>query len=169
MDHRLFIFIFTFLIVERLIELVLSKKNERILLHKGAQEAHHFFNKGMMILNMSWFIALAFEYIRHPQNQEALLPYILPFMIFFQVIRYWTVFLLKEQWTIKLMRIPHPFIVTKGPYRFLKHPNYLVVLGEILVIPLLFSCYKTLVVFFILNLCFFYFKIKFEEQLLGVS
>ena len=169
MNFVTFTFFYLFLVIERSIELLISKKNEAKLRAKGAIEVYPFFNKTMMLFNLLWLMFLPLEFLNTNQTNSPL-NFIIGsiLLICFQVIRYWSVYVLKEQWTVKLYKIVNPFILTDGLYKYIKHPNYLIVVGELIVFPLMFNCTTTLVVFVPLGVLFFYFKIKFENSLLGV-
>ena len=71
-------------------------------------------------------------------------------------------------WNTKIYRIPNTSLVKKGPYKYLKHPNYLIVIAEILIIPLVFHLYLTALVFSVLNLIMLSVRIKEENKALEI-
>ncbi|HET6872075.1 MAG TPA: isoprenylcysteine carboxylmethyltransferase family protein, partial [Sporolactobacillaceae bacterium] len=78
-----------------------------------------------------------------------------PLIIFIlcQVFRIWVLTSLGPFWNTKILVLPGAEVVVKGPYRYIKHPNYLVVALEILVLPLIFQAFLTAFVFTLLNAC----------------
>nr|WGD99142.1 isoprenylcysteine carboxylmethyltransferase family protein [Bacillus safensis] len=76
---------------------------------------------------------------------------LLVFLLTTQVIRYWALCSLGTYWNTKILVVPNAMIVKKGPYRWLKHPNYVVVAIELMLIPLLFNAYFTAILFTCLN------------------
>ncbi len=83
-----------------------------------------------------------------------------------QVLRYWAIKTLGVYWNTKILVVPKHSLVTKGPYKYLRHPNYMAVIAEIAVIPLIFSCYLTSAVFSLINLILLRRRIEIEEDAL---
>jgi methyltransferase len=73
---------------------------------------------------------------------------------------------LDKFWNTKIYRVPNVSLIKKGPYRYLKHPNYLVVVLEIALIPLIFQLYMTALVFTLLNAIILTIRIKEENRIL---
>ena len=95
-------------------------------------------------------------------------PYFLVVLIFLlaaQLIRYWALCSLGTYWNTKILVVPNAMMVKKGPYRWLKHPNYVVVAIELLLIPLLFNAYFTAILFTCLNAWMMAVRIQTEEKL----
>jgi methyltransferase len=84
-----------------------------------------------------------------------------------QLLRYWAIRSLGKFWNTRILIVPGERLVTMGPYRYLKHPNYVSVIIEIAVIPLIFSCYITAAVFTVLNILALRRRIKIEESALS--
>jgi methyltransferase len=84
-----------------------------------------------------------------------------------QGIRYWVIATLKERWTINVMILPKAPLVTGGPFRFFRHPNYLAVILEIIALPMIFNGYITAITFTILNAALLTVRIRIEERALG--
>ncbi len=72
-----------------------------------------------------------------------------------------------DYWNTKILVTPNTHPVNQGPYKYIRHPNYLAVIVEIAVIPLIFSCYFTAVFFSVLNLIVLRRRIRIEEQALS--
>jgi methyltransferase len=80
-----------------------------------------------------------------------------------QPLRYWAILSLREHWNTRILVIPGEKLVKKGPYKYLSHPNYVVVAAEILVFPLIFGARTTALVFSVLNAILLSVRIKEEE------
>jgi methyltransferase len=155
-----------FLVVQRLTELIIAKKNEVNLISKGGKE---FDIKGynIIVLIHSFFIvSLITEFIMLKKNISEFWFIILPLYLILQILRYWIIFSLGKYWNTKLIFLPSHNIVRKGPYKFLKHPNYFVVKLEFLLIPLLFNSFITLIIFSIINFLILLRRIKIENKLI---
>lgn len=83
-----------------------------------------------------------------------------------QAIRVWAMTSLGKHWNTKILVLANERIVNKGPYRFLKHPNYLVVALEIFTVPMLFNCFYTVILFSLLNILMLMIRIPIEEKAL---
>jgi methyltransferase len=155
-----------FLILQRIAELVLAKRNERRLKAEGAVE---FDKKGYRVIvsmHVAFFLSLISERVLLGRGLN---PYWLPLallLISAEFLRYWAIYSLGVFWNTKVLVSPNHKIVTKGPYRYLRHPNYIAVAVEIAVIPLIFSCYITAVAFGFLNLILLRRRIGIEERVL---
>ncbi len=95
--------------------------------------------------------------------------WIIPFMIFIvaQGLRIWILSSLKEYWNTKIIISPASKPVVKGPYQYLRHPNYVIVMVEMVTIPLIFGAYYSAIVFPLLNALVLSFRIRVEEQALN--
>lgn len=154
------------LILQRLSELLLAKRNERYVRAHGAVE---YDGKGYLVIvlmHIAFFISLVTEYI---VLDRTLNPHWLPLLVLFlltQILRYWAISTLGYYWNTKILIIPGSARISTGPYKYINHPNYLAVVTEIAVIPLLFSCYITAIVFTILNIALLKRRIRIEEEAL---
>lgn len=156
----------TFVIIQRFIELVVAKNNENWSKNHGAVEFGSEHYKYIIALHVLFFISLIVEYCLDP---ELINGWQILFAIFLcaQILRYWSLFSLGKRWNTKILVIPNAPPVRKGPYRYMKHPNYIVVAIELLTIPFIFGAYITAFVFSILNfILLYFFRIPQEEQAL---
>lgn len=87
-------------------------------------------------------------------------------LIFTQALRYWSALFSGRCWNTKILVIPGTNLVRKGPYQWFKHPNYVAVALEFLLLPLLFQAYATALLFTVLNAAVMYIRIRTEEQAL---
>lgn len=83
-----------------------------------------------------------------------------------QPLRYWAIFSLGPFWNTKILIVPGARIVGRGPYRYVSHPNYVVVVVEILMFPLIFGAWVTALVFTLLNAVVLYIRIREENRAL---
>jgi methyltransferase len=116
---------------ERIAELFLARRNTASLLAKGAVEvaAEHY--PAIVLMHVLWLANLwIFGAARMID------PIWLAVFLSLQVLRVWILKTLGPRWTTRIIILPGAPLVTNGPYRFLSHPNYLVVVGEIAVLPL---------------------------------
>lgn len=158
--------VFTFLLVERLFELRLAAKNRRILLQRGGQE---FFPESYRIIvwmHLLFLASLVLESYPWLVPLDALTWFSLAGILLLQLTRYWCVWSLKEYWNTRIILVPGATISRRGPYRFIRHPNYLVVTIEFALLPLLARAPATFLIFFIANLLVLRRRIILEEQVL---
>jgi methyltransferase len=94
------------------------------------------------------------------------LPWLALFVVL-QVLRLWVVLSLGRWWTTRVISLPGAPLVRRGPYRWLRHPNYLVVAGEIAVLPLVFAAWRLALVFSLLNAALLAWRIAVEERALA--
>ena len=135
------------------------------MLVKGAYEVGASHYPFMILLHVSFFISLILEVIYF---KSAVTPYYVLLIIFFlvQLLRVWCLVSLGVFWNTKIIVLPGSNVVVKGPYSYIRHPNYLVVCLEIVVLPLMFQAYMTAICFTILNLIMLSIRIPIEERAL---
>lgn len=164
-----------FLILLRLGELLLARRNERWLRSQGAVEYGQAHYPYIVLLHVLFFLSLIAEYLLTPARGYSL-PLLVPARDYslLLLILYFLLLALKvhvigslgRYWNTKIFRIPGRPLVKKGPYRFLKHPNYAIVVAEIALIPLIFYLYLTAIVFTLLNAGMLYVRIGEEDRVL---
>ena len=155
------------LIMQRLGELVLAKRNERWLRAQGAVEVGADHYPMIVALHTLWLAGTIAEIIFLSRQ---LSPFWLPLLALFliaQALRYWTIRTLGRRWTTRIIVLPGEPLVTSGPFRFLRHPNYLAVIVEILIFPMIFSAYVTAITASIINALLLRIRIRAEERGLG--
>jgi methyltransferase len=163
---KLFLIFFCFLVIQRLTEVRIAKSNEQKLKAKGAVEAgqdHYFW---MVAMHVSFFICLLAEVLILKTSAPEW--WMLPFGLFLiaQVGRIWAITSLGVYWNTKIILLPGANVVAKGPYKFIRHPNYLVVSIELICVPLIFGAYITAVLFTLLNILMLRVRITAEEKAL---
>jgi methyltransferase len=161
-----FYFFFAFIIVERLGELLIAKRNERWLKAKGAKEFGEKHYKYIVIVHILFLLSFWLEATLRGTMLSPLWPVILCLFFITQLLRLWTILSLGRFWNTKILVIPNAEAIAKGPYRWLRHPNYVIVALEFILIPTLFQAYWTAIIFSILNVIVLSIRISVEEQAL---
>lgn len=148
---------------QRLGELVYARRNEARLRAQGGVEvgARHY--PFFFLVHGSWLISLA---VVVPAQTPVVWPWLVLFVLL-QAGRLWVIASLGPYWTTRIITLPSAPLVTRGPYRWLKHPNYWIVVGEIATLPLAFSAYTIAIVFSIANAVLLWHRIRVEEEALA--
>jgi methyltransferase len=155
-----------FIILQRLAELTIAKKNEQWMKSKGAIEVGKEHYPFMVLLHSAFFLVMLLEVIWFSKELSPLWPVLLTLFCLTQLLRVWSLTSLGKYWNTKIIVLPNTEIVKKGPYKFIRHPNYLIVVIEIILIPILFQAYWTAIIFSILNLWILSIRIPLEEKAL---
>ena len=164
---NLFWIIIVILAIQRLLELLIARRNENFVRAKGAKEYDAKGYKLIVLMHIAFFISLISEYIFFGKNLSHYWILLLIIFLLAQILRYWAISTLGYYWNTKILVTPNTQPINQGPYKYIRHPNYLAVIVEITVIPLIFSCYFTAVFFSILNLIVLRRRIRIEEQALS--
>ena len=130
----------------RLAELVHGRRNAARLLVRGGQEVGAAHYPLFILLHGGWFVAIAAFAEREPRW-----PALLALFGLLQVARWWVIWSLGPYWTTRIITMAGTPLVRRGPYRWLRHPNYLIVAAEIAVLPSAFGAVWLAVVFSLLN------------------
>jgi len=149
--------------LQRLSELPLSAYNTKRLLAQGGVEVGRKHFPLFIVLHASWLIAIFAALPRNPVIHW--LPLALYFLL--GVMRTWVIATLGPYWTARIITVPNAPLVQSGPYRYLRHPNYWVVVGEIAVLPLVFGEIAVAIVFSILNAVMLAWRIRVEDAALA--
>ena len=168
MNIYAFIIIMSYVVIQRFSELFISGRNEKLLRKNGAVEYGKSHYKYMVILHTFFLISVAAEYLFNYgyKNTAEFNIYLFFLFVVLQVFRFYTIYSLGMYWNTKILRIPGAPLVKRGIYKYVKHPNYFIVVMEIALIPLIFNCYFTAVLFSILNLFILSVRVKAENEAL---
>ena len=147
--------------LQRLGELWLSSRNTRRLLAKGAREHSPGHYPLIVAVHAAWLIALWLLALKRPVDGFWLAMFVL-----IELARIWVLASLGERWTTRIIVLRKTRLVRRGPYRFVAHPNYLVVAAEIAVLPLVFGLWKVALVFSLLNAAILKIRISAENAAL---
>jgi len=150
-----------FVTLQRLVELPLARKNTAKLLAKGGYEVAKGHYPLIVALHAAWLACLWWLGPSRPIH--------LPFLALFALLevgRVWVLRTLGPRWTTRIIIVPGEKLVARGPYRFVNHPNYLIVIGEIAVLPLVFGLVEVALLFTLLNAIALTIRIRAEDQAL---
>jgi methyltransferase len=150
--------------VQRLFELVLARRNERRARARGAVERGRDHYPFIVALHALWLVSTLVEGLLRGPVLPAFWPIPLALFLLVQQLRYWALFSLGERWNTKILIVPGAKPVRRGPYRYLSHPNYVVVVVEILAFPLIFGAWVTALVFTLLNAVVLSVRIREENR-----
>jgi methyltransferase len=147
---------------ERVTELFLAKRNTARLLGRGGREIAPEHYPLIVALHAAWLGGLWLLAWDRPIQWAWLALFAV-----LQILRLWVLSTLGDRWTTRIVILPGAPLVKSGPYRFLKHPNYAVVIGEIAVLPLAFGLPWYALAFSILNGIVLSIRLRAENAALG--
>ena len=147
---------------QRLAELVYARRNERKLIARGGFEVGRGHYLLFILLHALWLASMLV--LVDPATEPNWI--LLGLMVALQGLRFWVVASLGPYWTTRIITLPGAPLIRSGPFRYVRHPNYLVVTAEILVLPLAFNAPGIAAVFSLLNLLLLAWRIRVEEQAL---
>lgn len=157
------------LLLQRGIELVISHRNQKWLRRRGAVEYGRRHYPAIVGLHALFYASLVLERSFLARSWDPLWPFWLALLIFLQLVRVWLMAVLGRFWNTRILVIPGQQPVSKGPYRFVRHPNYAVVALEILAVAMTCGAYITAVAFSLLNALVLRVRIREEEAALRLS
>jgi methyltransferase len=144
--------------LQRLGELWLSNHNTTRLLAKGAREHSPGHYPLIVAVHALWLAALWWLAPSQPIDRFWLATFVL-----IEVARIWVLASLGPRWTTRIIVLPDQPLVRRGPYRFVNHPNYVVVVAEIVVLPLVFGLWRVAIAFTLLNAAVLTVRIRAEN------
>jgi len=150
--------------LQRLGELVLSRRNTERLLARGAREAAPGHYPLIVALHAAWLVGLWYLAVWRP-GVDVIWGWLAVFVVL-QGLRVWVLATLGPRWTTRIIVLPGAPLVREGPYRFVSHPNYCIVAAEILVLPLCFGLVWFGIVFAGLNALVLWIRIRAEAAAL---
>lgn len=156
--------------VERLLELVVSRRNARWSFERGGVESGLGHFPAMVALHTALLVACVVEVL---VADRPFLPWLgwpaLALVVASQALRWWCIATLGGQWSTRVVVVPGLPLVTSGPYRLMRHPNYLAVVVEGFALPLVHSAWLTAAVFSACNLALLRVRVRVEERALTGS
>ena len=150
-----------FIVLQRLGELVLARRNTARLLQNGAREVGKTHYPVMVAMHAAWVLCL----VVFGHDQRVSLPWLAVFVLL-QLGRLWILATLGPRWTTRIIISDRPLVV-QGPFRFMRHPNYALVVAEIVVAPMVLGLYWVAIVFSVLNAAMLWVRIGVEEKALS--
>lgn len=156
--------ILALVVVQRLVEILYAEHNTRVLLARGAVEVGGAHYPLIVVLHAAWLAAIVLLL-----PADAVIHW-LPLGIFvvLQLARVWVIATLGPYWTTRIITLEGAPLVRTGPYRFVRHPNYLVVAGEIAMLPLAFGEWPVALAFSVLNAAVLAWRIHQEDAALAI-
>lgn len=152
--------------MQRVLELVLARRNERRARARGAVEWGSRHYPLIVGLHSLWLVSTLVEGLLRGPVFPVYWPVALALFVLVQPLRYWAILSLGESWNTKILVVPGAKPVRSGPYRYFEHPNYVVVVVEILTFPLIFGAWLTALVFTLLNAAVLRVRIREENRAL---
>ena len=157
-------FIVLVVALQRLAELIYARANTRRLLAKGAREYGAAHYPLIVLLHASWLVSLVL--IEPP---TAINYWLIAIFVALQAARFWVLTTLGRRWTTRVIVLPGAPLVQTGAYRFFNHPNYLIVVAEIAVLPLAFGLWWIALIFSLLNAGLLTYRIRIENAALALA
>ncbi|RFU61670.1 isoprenylcysteine carboxyl methyltransferase family protein [Bacillus sp. V59.32b] len=161
-----FYFFIIFICVQRVVELVIARKNESWMKKQGATEFGKSHYPWMVMMHICFLSSLILEVTLMDKSASSYWPIWLTLFLAAQAGRVWVIASLGRYWNTKIIVLPGAEVTENGPYKYFKHPNYLIVAIEIVVISLLFNAYMTGILFSLLNAWMMTVRIPEEERAL---
>jgi methyltransferase len=150
-----------FIIAQRLSELVIARRNTARLLAAGAVEVGASHYPVMVAMHSLWIACLVMFGYDQPVSPGWLVAFVA-----LQGLRVWILATLGKRWTTRVIVLPEPLVV-RGPFRYLRHPNYTLVVAEIIVAPMVLGLVWVAVVFTALNAAMLWVRIRVEDRALA--
>jgi methyltransferase len=150
--------------LQRLGELVLATHNTRALLARGGFEVGSSHYPLIVAVHGAWLAALWIFGRSQPVNLFALVSF-----VGLQGLRVWVLATLGSRWTTRIIVLPGAPLIVGGPYRFLSHPNYIIVVAEIALLPLALHLPVLALVFSVLNASVLVIRIRTEARALSAA
>ena len=153
-------FFLGFLIVQRLSELVIARRNTSRLMAEGAREVAPGHYPLIVAMHSVWILCLIFFGYDQPVHL-----FWLALFALLQGLRIWILATLGRRWTTRIIITDTPLVV-RGSYRWLRHPNYVLVVAEIAIAPLVLGLWWVALIFSVLNAAVLTIRIRAEERAL---
>ena len=157
----IFLFVLIFYASYRVVELMISKRNEKLLNYPP--EVGELQRYMMVMIHTLWFASMIVEYIYSTKQLSQNYFLIAVILLFCATIRTLSIKNLGKYWSTKIFDMPEEKVITVGLYKHFNQPNYAIVVFELILIPLLFNLRMTAISFFLINTLFLYFRIKKEN------
>lgn len=152
---------------ERGAELSVSTRNARRLLARGGRESGQRLYQVMVAFHAVFLPALALAAVAYREPPSAWAWLAVAGALAAQGLRWWAIATLGDRWSTRVIVVPGEKPVTGGPYRYLRHPNYLAVILEMACLPLAWGLWRLAIVFTLGNAVILWLRIREEERALG--
>jgi methyltransferase len=163
-----FVVVVALVALERLAELVVSRRNAAWSFARGGVETGRGHYRVMVALHTGFLVAMLVEaLVRRPEVPPALAWSMLGLVLASQALRWWCITTLGPRWNTRVIIVPGLPPVRSGPYRWMAHPNYLAVVVEGIALPLVHGCWITAVAFAVLNAALLTVRLRVENAALA--
>ncbi|WP_119458754.1 isoprenylcysteine carboxylmethyltransferase family protein [Rhodospirillaceae bacterium SYSU D60014] len=149
--------------LQRVAELVHARRNAAWLIAQGGVEAGAGHYPIMVLLHAAWLAALFF----FVPADAPIIWWLLALFVLLQAGRVWVLITLGRFWTTRIITLPDAPLISGGPYRFCRHPNYAIVAAEIAILPLAFGAWEIALLFSLLNGLLLLYRIRMEDAVLS--
>lgn len=168
MSVALFVVLVLAVGLERLAELVVSKRNTAWAFARGGRETGFGHYPFMVVLHTALLVGAVVEVLLADRPFHAALGWpMLVVVLGCQALRWWCIRTLGHQWNTRVIVVPGAGRVTGGPYRFFSHPNYVAVVLEGVALPLVHTAWATALVFTVANAALLTVRLRAEERALA--
>lgn len=157
------IIILSLVTLQRVVELYIAHRNTKRLIANGGFEIGSNHYPFIVLLHTIWLGGLWYLVIY--QNPVVSMPWIFAYLVL-EAARGWIIAALGSRWTTRIIVVPGETLVDEGPYKYFRHPNYMVVAGEIFILPMAFGFWWYAIIFALLNAAMLYWRIKSEDEAL---
>ena len=153
--------VLAFVTFQRLIELPIARRNTARLIAAGGHEVAPGHYPLLVAVHAGWLASLWW----FAPSQPIQLPFLALFFVT-QLGRIWTLRSLGPRWTTRIIVVPGEKLVARGPYKYLNHPNYLIVVAEIALLPMMFALWTVALIFSAANAAVLTIRIRAENRAL---
>lgn len=142
----------TVVVLQRLTELVLSRRNQRWAMERGGIETGQGHYWMFFVLHTGWLVGTVIESVQ--RGGVLIDAWFVPMsgFVIAQALRYWAIGSLGRQWNTRIIVVPGMPLVERGPYRWINHPNYVAVALELICVPAIFGAWITVIIASVVNL-----------------
>jgi methyltransferase len=156
------ILILALVTLQRLAELVIARRNTRALLARGAREEGAGHYPLIVAFHALWLATLWWLAPGRPIHWP-----LMGMFLLLQIGRVWVLATLGRRWTTRIIVLPGAPLVTRGPFRFVRHPNYLIVAAEVALLPIAFGLWELALLASVTNAIILSIRIRAEERALA--
>lgn len=157
------ILILSLVTLQRVVELYIAHRNTKKLIERGGFEIGSNHYPFIVALHGLWLAGL--WYLVLYQQPQVILPWVFAYLVL-EAARGWVIAALGSRWTTRIIVVPGEQLVDEGPYRYFRHPNYMVVAGEIFILPMAWNYWWYAAIFGIANIAMLWWRIKAEDTAL---
>lgn len=157
------ILILSLVTLQRLLELFIAHRNTKKLIARGGFEMGSNHYPFIVALHTIWLAGL--WYLVITRAPAVSMPWIYAYLVL-EAARGWIIAALGSRWTTRIIVVPGETLVGEGPYKYFRHPNYMVVAGEIFILPMAFGFVWYAIAFGLLNLAVLWWRIRAEDEAL---